>query len=127
LLKWVSVSIDAAAGGSEDYAKGIAKIKYAYCFELRDTGKHGFMLPSDQIIPSGIETFAAVKSMAADMITIYNLGKQPEPEVPANPPPATVSETGNESAPVPNPENPAPEPEVQPAVPVPETKPAGDE
>ncbi|CAL8137075.1 unnamed protein product [Orchesella dallaii] len=35
----------AAAGGSEDFAKGKAGIKFAYCYELRDTGKHGFILP----------------------------------------------------------------------------------
>jgi len=77
----------AAAGGSEDFAKGIANIKYAYCFELRDTGKYGFILPSDQIIPSGIETFAAVKSMAEDMIQIYNLNEASGQNV-ENPPPS---------------------------------------
>ncbi|CAG7729391.1 unnamed protein product [Allacma fusca] len=62
-----------AAGGSEDYAKGVAGIKFAYCFELRDTGTYGFILPARQIIPSGQETFEAVMSMAEDMITYYKL------------------------------------------------------
>jgi len=71
---------DAAAGGSEDFAKGIAGIKYSYCMELRDTGKHGFILPPNQIVPSGVETFAAVKSMAEDMMRIYNVS--PTPPIP---------------------------------------------
>jgi len=76
----------AAAGGSEDYAKGVAGIKYSYCFELRDTGNSGFLLPPDQIKPSGIETFAAIESMAEDMIAIYKLN-----ETSTTQPPTTVS------------------------------------
>jgi len=63
----------AASGGSHDWAKGGAGIKFAYCYELRDTGKHGFVLPADQIVPSGEETFAAVQSMAEDVIEYYHL------------------------------------------------------
>ena len=64
---------DPAAGGSEDYAKGVAGIKFSYCFELRDTGRYGFILPPNQIVPTGQETFAAVKSMAEDVIAYYKL------------------------------------------------------
>jgi len=63
----------AAAGGSEDFAKGIAEIKFAFCYELRDTGKNGFMLPPDQIKPSGEETFVAVKSMVKDVMSYYKV------------------------------------------------------
>jgi murein tripeptide amidase MpaA len=38
------------------------KILGAYTIELRDTGTYGFKLPANQIIPTGIETWAAVKS-----------------------------------------------------------------
>jgi len=62
-----------AAGGSEDYSKGIAGIKFSYCYELRDTGKHGFTLPVDQIIPSGQETFASLTSMLDDIKVFYNI------------------------------------------------------
>lgn len=40
---------------------------------MRDTGKYGFALPPDQIEPSAKETFAAVESMAEDMIVHYQL------------------------------------------------------
>ncbi|XP_042856915.1 carboxypeptidase B-like [Penaeus japonicus] len=54
----------AAAGGSDDWAKGGAGVKYAYTVELRDTGNYGFVLPPDQIIPTGEETFEALKVVA---------------------------------------------------------------
>jgi len=38
-----------------DWAKGVHNIPYATTFELRDTGTYGFLLPADQIIPSGEE------------------------------------------------------------------------
>jgi murein tripeptide amidase MpaA len=70
----------AAAGGSFDWAKGVAGIKYAYAFELRDTGRFGFLLPAYQIIPSGKETFAAVRSMADDIMKIYRVQRFQERE-----------------------------------------------
>ena len=35
-----------ASGGSDDWAKGGAGIKFSYTVELPDTGKHGFILPA---------------------------------------------------------------------------------
>lgn len=46
-----------AAGGSDDWAKGVAGVKYSYTLELRDKGHYGFVLPATEIIPSGEETF----------------------------------------------------------------------
>lgn len=43
---------------------GSAGIKYSYTFELRDTGRFGFALPANQIIPTGIETFNGVRALA---------------------------------------------------------------
>ena len=42
-------------------------VKYAFVFELRDTGKHGFILPKKQIIPTAEETFAALHSISSNM------------------------------------------------------------
>lgn len=52
-----------AAGGSDDWAHGVAGIKYSYTMELRDTGDKGFVLPPDQIIESGEETWLALVDM----------------------------------------------------------------
>jgi hypothetical protein len=38
------------------------KIVGAFGYELRDTGTYGFKLPANQIIPTGVELWAACKS-----------------------------------------------------------------
>jgi len=48
-------------------SSGHRKIKYSFSAELRDTGNYGFILPTDQIYPSGIETWAGVKYLLANM------------------------------------------------------------
>ncbi|XP_026878061.2 carboxypeptidase A1-like [Electrophorus electricus] len=51
-----------ASGGTIDwtYNQGI---KYSYTFELRDTGRYGFMLPANQIIPTAEETWLALMAI----------------------------------------------------------------
>jgi len=55
-----------AAGNAVDWAYG-ARDALAYTIELRDTGTFGFILPPDQIIPTGQENFAAVSSFLTDL------------------------------------------------------------
>ncbi|XP_030627792.1 carboxypeptidase A1-like [Chanos chanos] len=51
-----------ASGGTIDwtYNQGI---KYSYTFELRDTGRYGFALPANQIIPTAQETWLALMAI----------------------------------------------------------------
>ncbi|KAM9808285.1 carboxypeptidase A4 [Neosynchiropus ocellatus] len=49
-----------ASGGSIDWSYNMG-IKYSYAFELRDTGRFGFILPANQIIPTASETWLALK------------------------------------------------------------------
>ncbi|XP_032378929.1 carboxypeptidase A1 [Etheostoma spectabile] len=51
-----------ASGNTIDwtYDKGI---KYSYTFELRDTGRYGFILPANQIIPTATETWLALMAI----------------------------------------------------------------
>lgn len=53
-----------ASGGSDDWARGEMKIKYAYTVELRDSGRNGFVLPASQIQPTGREAFIFVDTVA---------------------------------------------------------------
>uniref|UniRef100_A0A8D0DXG7 Carboxypeptidase B n=1 Tax=Salvator merianae TaxID=96440 RepID=A0A8D0DXG7_SALMN len=53
-----------AAGGSDDWAYDQG-IKYSFTFELRDTGRYGFILPESQIKPTCEETLIAVKYIAS--------------------------------------------------------------
>jgi len=47
-----------APGNVVDYMYGTVGIKYSYAFHLRDTGTYGYLLPADQIKPTGEETMA---------------------------------------------------------------------
>lgn len=62
-LYFVSLSTDPASGGSDDWAYDEG-IKYSFTFELRDTGRYGFLLPESQIKPTCEETLLAVKYIA---------------------------------------------------------------
>ncbi|CAB1444401.1 unnamed protein product [Pleuronectes platessa] len=48
-----------ASGGSIDWSYDLG-IKYSFAFELRDTGRYGFILPANQIIPTASETWQAL-------------------------------------------------------------------
>jgi carboxypeptidase T len=56
-----------ASGNVVDWAYGAQGVK-AYTIELRDTGTNGFILPPDQIVPTGVEGLAAVKSFLAETL-----------------------------------------------------------
>ncbi|XP_062579516.1 carboxypeptidase B-like [Saccostrea cucullata] len=60
----IANTIYVASGSSADWTYGAAKIKYSYGVELRDTGKYGFLLPPEEIIPSGKETLEALIALA---------------------------------------------------------------
>lgn len=38
-----------------DWVKATFKIPVVYTYELRDTGRHGFVLPAEQIVPNAQE------------------------------------------------------------------------
>lgn len=50
----------------------MAKIKYAYTIELRDTGKYGFILPPSEILNTGKEAFVAVSTLASEISSQYS-------------------------------------------------------
>ncbi|NXC42777.1 CBPA1 Carboxypeptidase, partial [Penelope pileata] len=55
----IADTIYLAAGTTVDWAYENG-VKYSYTFELRDTGRYGFLLPSSQIIPTAEETWPAL-------------------------------------------------------------------
>ncbi|KAI1477277.1 hypothetical protein F4774DRAFT_420169 [Daldinia eschscholtzii] len=57
----------ATAGGSNDYVTDINKAEYGWAIELRDTGRNGFTLPANQILPTGIEIWEGMKYLFANM------------------------------------------------------------
>ncbi|ROL43976.1 Carboxypeptidase A1 [Anabarilius grahami] len=58
----IITTIYQASGGTVDwtYNQGI---KYSYTFELRDTGRYGFILPANQIVPTAEETWLALMAI----------------------------------------------------------------
>ncbi len=59
---------DHVGGSSLDWVKGVADIQYAFVLELRDLGKHGFLLPVHHILPTAEETWQGIAA-AVDAIT----------------------------------------------------------
>ncbi|XP_014164931.1 carboxypeptidase A2 isoform X2 [Geospiza fortis] len=51
-----------ASGGSIDWSYDNG-IKYSFAFELRDTGRYGFQLPANQILPAAKETWLGLKKI----------------------------------------------------------------
>ncbi|KAG6014066.1 hypothetical protein E4U41_004930 [Claviceps citrina] len=56
-----------ASGSSVDYVADVVGGDYAFTSELRDTGEAGFLLPPEQIVPSGEEAFAGVRYLLQNM------------------------------------------------------------
>ncbi|KAJ7418983.1 Carboxypeptidase A2 [Willisornis vidua] len=56
----ICTTIYQASGGSIDWAYDNG-IKYSFAFELRDTGRFGFLLPASQIVPAASETWQGLR------------------------------------------------------------------
>ncbi|NWI91980.1 CBPA1 Carboxypeptidase, partial [Pitta sordida] len=55
----IATTIYMAGGTTIDWAYDNG-VKYSFSLELRDTGRHGFLLPSSQIVPTATETWPAL-------------------------------------------------------------------
>lgn len=56
-----------ATGSSVDYVNDVVKSDYTFTSELRDTGNYGFVLPANQILPSGEEAYAGLRYLLLNM------------------------------------------------------------
>ncbi|KAI9843522.1 MAG: hypothetical protein M1837_006276 [Sclerophora amabilis] len=54
-------------GSSVDYATDVSRAQYTFTYELRDTGRYGFVLPPDQILDSAIEAYAGFRHLLVNM------------------------------------------------------------
>ena len=59
-----------ASGTSTDWAYEKGGVKFSFGVELRDTGRHGFLLPPNQIIPTGEEIYAALIASLSYISTV---------------------------------------------------------
>ena len=63
-----------ASGGSDDWARGEAGIKWVYLMELPDStnGLHGgFLLPARYIIPTGQSVFQGFRAAISEINNYY--------------------------------------------------------
>jgi carboxypeptidase A4 len=65
-----SAELYPAAGASDDWYKGSLGTRFAFTTELRDTGRHGFILPAKEIIPSGEEMWAGFEVVINKLIEV---------------------------------------------------------
>jgi len=56
-----------ASGASVDWMKGVHDTTLSYTFELRDTGRYGFLLPPAQILPSSQEFVDGLIALVNDL------------------------------------------------------------
>merc|ERR1712117_474004 len=70
-----SADLYPAAGASDDWYKGVLGTRFSFTTELRDTGLHGFILPKEQIIPSGEEMWAGFEVVINRLISLQEQEK----------------------------------------------------
>jgi carboxypeptidase A1 len=51
-------------------------VKFPFAIELRDTGKYGFLLPPEYIVPSGEEMWAGMVAMSYAILKALRKYKQ---------------------------------------------------
>ncbi|XP_032691436.1 zinc carboxypeptidase-like isoform X2 [Odontomachus brunneus] len=71
----IAETIYVATGSTIDYIKGTYGKRYVYTYELRDQGRYGFLLPPEQIIPTGEETMDSVVALMKEVEARGTLNK----------------------------------------------------
>lgn len=74
--------IDIATGATADWVMGSLRTPLVFEYELRDKGKYGFLLPSDQIIPTGQEVLDSMIVLFEEAAAKGYPGKKLDPEPP---------------------------------------------
>lgn len=57
------IFIDLASGTTADWVKNTTRVPLSYTYELRDTGRYGFLLPEFDILPNNIEVIDSLVAL----------------------------------------------------------------
>jgi hypothetical protein len=88
-------SLYPAAGGSDDWSKGVGHVKFVYLLELRPSDNspdaiYGFLLPESQILPTSMETWSGLQVVAEEIMS--RTGRGSGLPIGTNPPAALTTE-----------------------------------
>lgn len=62
----IAETIYLASGSSIDWVYGKLNVPLTFTFEFRDKGRHGFLLPAEQIIPNSLEVIDGLVAMVKE-------------------------------------------------------------
>jgi extracellular matrix protein 14 len=77
--KTIFPRIESSGGSALDYFYHELKVRYSYQIKLRDTGSYGFLLPKENIIPTGEEMLDALLYFGRFLLGETGMAKQEQP------------------------------------------------